>query len=238
MRHRKRGRRLGRSSSHRKAMLKNLASSLILTERDAELDDNAPKVKGRVVTTLQKAKEVQPLVEKCVTIARKSLVAEANAEQYATTAERGTDAWKAWRKDGWTQWADARAPAVAARRRALRLLGDKQAVQILFEEIAPRFADRPGGYTRVLRLATTRLGDAGEQALLEFVGNNDRVKKAKSQKPAFEDESAEEKVDEEPAVEEQGETEAASETTEEPQAEAAESAGDAEEPQGDEPEEK
>ena len=46
MRHQKRGRRLGRSSSHRKAMLRNLASSLFLTERDAELDDNAPKTKG------------------------------------------------------------------------------------------------------------------------------------------------------------------------------------------------
>ena len=74
MRHRKTGRRLGRSSSHRKAMLRNLASSLFLTERDAELDANAPKVKGRIVTTLQKAKEVRPLVERCITIARRSLV--------------------------------------------------------------------------------------------------------------------------------------------------------------------
>lgn len=188
MRHRKRGRRLGRSSSHRKAMLKNLASSLILTERDAELDDNAPKVKGRVVTTLHKAKEVQPLVEKCVTIARRSLVAAESARQLESTAERGSDAWKTWRNDGWNQWAEARAPVVAARRRALQLLGDKQAVQILFDDIAPRFADRPGGYTRVLRLATTRLGDAGQQAILEFVGKNDRVKKARSEKPAFEDE--------------------------------------------------
>ncbi|MCB9875378.1 MAG: 50S ribosomal protein L17, partial [Planctomycetaceae bacterium] len=72
MRHRRRGRILGRSPSHRRAMLRNLASSLILTERDAEFDQNAPKVKGRVTTTLHKAKEVRPLVEKCVTIARHS----------------------------------------------------------------------------------------------------------------------------------------------------------------------
>lgn len=68
MRHRKRGRVLGRNSSHRKALLKNLATRLILTERDAELDDNKPKVRGRIITTLQKAKEVRPLVEKCITI--------------------------------------------------------------------------------------------------------------------------------------------------------------------------
>jgi large subunit ribosomal protein L17 len=195
-------------------MLKNLASSLILTERDSELDDNAPKVKGRVVTTLHKAKEVQPLVEKCVTIARKSLVAAENANQFATTAERGTDAWKTWKKEGWSKWADARGPVVAARRRALQLLGDKQAVDILFTEIAPRFAERPGGYTRVLKLAGVRLGDAGKQAILEFVGKNDRVKKAKSEKPAFEDSPQEEEA---PASEE---------VAEEPQAEAVESAGD------------
>ena len=64
MRHRRRGRRLGRSSSHRRAMFRNLASALILTERDAEFDPNPPKVKGRIVTTLQKAKEIRPLVEK------------------------------------------------------------------------------------------------------------------------------------------------------------------------------
>lgn len=189
MRHKKRGRTLGRSSSHKKAMLQNLASSLFLTERDAELDDNAPKVRGRVVTTLQKAKEVRPLVEKCITIARHSLPAEQAAEQHAVDAERGTDEWKKWRKsDAWQQWCAARAPVVAARRRAMRLLGDKQAVSILFEEIAPRFADRDGGYTRVLRLATPRLGDAGTRAILEFVGKNDRVKVA-SAKPAFEDEA-------------------------------------------------
>ena len=60
MRHRKRGRTLGRSPSHRRALLRNLASSLILTERDADDEDNEPKVKGRVVTTLEKAKEFRP----------------------------------------------------------------------------------------------------------------------------------------------------------------------------------
>ena len=191
MRHRKRGRHLGRSSSHRKAMLQNMAASLFLTEREVdELDLNPPKVAGRIITTLHKAKEVRPLVEKCITIARKSLAAHEAAGKLATTATRGSDAWKQWREsDRWRDWNAAIAPEVAARRQALRLLGgDKAAVKILFDKIAPRFADRPGGYTRVLRLATPRLGDAGIRAILEFVGVRDRVVE-KSERPAFETES-------------------------------------------------
>ena len=75
MRHRKRGRHLGRSSSHRKALLRNMASSLFLTERETDdLDPNTPKVKGRIVTTIQKAKEIRPLVEKCISIAKRALL--------------------------------------------------------------------------------------------------------------------------------------------------------------------
>jgi large subunit ribosomal protein L17 len=196
-------------------MLRNLASSLILTERDAEYDDNAPKVKGRVVTTLQKAKEVRPLVEKCVTIARHSLQAQAAAEEFETNADRGTESWRAWRKsDEWKQWNAAIAPAVAARRLALRLLGDKDAVRILFDDIAPRMADRDGGYTRVIRLAAPRLGDAGTRAILEFVGRNDRVKSV-SQRPAFDDASDEEESLEDDTAEatDTAVTDAAEETT-------------------------
>jgi large subunit ribosomal protein L17 len=211
MRHRKRGRRLGRSSSHRRAMLRNLASSLFLTERDAEFDPNPPKVKGRVITTLQKAKEVRPLVEKCVTLARRSLKHEQAALQYATDAERGTEQWRQWRTSGqWQDWANARAPVVAARRRVLQLLGDKAAVSVLFEEVAPRFADRDGGYTRVLRLAQPRLGDAGTRAVLEFVGKNDRVTEA-SERPAFDDDGD---ASDEPAAEDQVADEVAEEQVE------------------------
>jgi large subunit ribosomal protein L17 len=167
-----------------------LASALFLTERDAEGEDNKPKEKGRIVTTIQKAKEMRPLVERCITIARKVLENKAEAERLYTTAERGTDAWKAWREsDEWREWNKTAAPVVAARRRVLVLLGDKKAVKILFEEVAPRFADRDGGYTRILRLAKPRLGDAGTRAIIEFVGKNDRVKK-KSQRPVFDTDSA------------------------------------------------
>ncbi len=185
MRHRRRSRVLGRSPSHRKALLKNLASAIFLTERDAELDENAPKVPGRIVTTLEKAKEVRPLVEKCITIAKKSLSSAQEAEQFAAPDKRGTDQYKDWRKsDNWQKWAAARAPVVNARRRVLQLIGDKQATAVLFDRVAERFVDRPGGYTRIVRLATPRLGDAGTRAILEFVGKNDRVKR-RSVKPSF-----------------------------------------------------
>lgn len=166
-------------------MFRNLASSLFLTERDAELEDNQPKVKGRVVTTLEKAKEARPLVERCITIARHALVHQDAAAKFATRAERGSEEWKRWRtSEEWRQWAQAMSPVVAARRRCLRMLGDKQAVRILFSVVGPRFADRNGGYTRVLRLPKPRLGDAGTRAILEFVGVRDRVI-ARAQKPAF-----------------------------------------------------
>ncbi|MEM6798044.1 MAG: bL17 family ribosomal protein [Planctomycetota bacterium] len=207
MRHRRKGRKLGRNPNHQRALLRNLASALILTERDTEdlrflKLESEPRVKGRIVTTVSKAKEVRPLVEKCVTIAKKSLVAQEAAAEFGTDADRGSDDWKSWREsDRWQQWTQAMAPAVAARRRCVQLLGDKQAVSVLFEEIAPRFEDRPGGYTRVVRLATPRLGDNGTQAILEFVGKNDRVV-AKSEKPAFDSSDDDAPEDDEP-VEEQ-----------------------------------
>lgn len=200
MRHRRKSRVLGRSPSHRKALLKNLASALFLTERDAELDDNAPKVPGRIVTTLAKAKEVRPLVEKCVTIAKKSLASARDAEKYAAPGDRGSEEYRRWRQsDDWQKWAAARAPEVNGRRRVLQLIGDKQAVAVLFDRIAERFEDRPGGYTRIVRLAAPRLGDAGTQAILEFVGKNDRIKK-KSVKPAFAEEPTDESEAGEPVA--------------------------------------
>jgi large subunit ribosomal protein L17 len=189
MRHRKRGRVLGRSPSHRKAMFKNLASALFLTERQAEAEDNEPKVKGRIVTTLPKAKEIRPLVEKCITLACSALEHADEAKQYATDASRNSEDWKAWRRgEQWQKWAAAMAPAVAARRRLITMLGDKKAVTVLLAEVAPRFRDRKGGYTRIVRLAKPRLGDAGTRAILEFVGVRDRQVQ-RAERPAFSDEA-------------------------------------------------
>lgn len=191
MRHRRKGRVLGRSPAHRKALMRNLSSALFLTERDASLDENAPKVPGRIITTLEKAKEVRPLVEKCITLAKRALPALEEAKKYETSAERGSDEYKKWRKsEQWTQWADARAPYVNAQRRVLQLIGDREAVAVLFDTIAERFTDRPGGYTRIMRLAKPRLGDGGTRAILELVGKNDRVTRS-AQRPAFEQDAPE-----------------------------------------------
>src|SRR3989304_3323612 len=97
MRHKKRGRKLGRNPSHQRALLRNLASALLLTERDAEGEDNAPKIKGRIITTIQKAKEVRPLVEQCITIARNALPWQEKAQTLATDADRHSDQWRSWR---------------------------------------------------------------------------------------------------------------------------------------------
>lgn len=186
MRHRKHSRVLGRSPSHRRALYRNLVSALLLTERsDTDLDENAPKVKGRIVTTLPKAKEVRPLVERCVTIAKRGLLAEKLAQQYATTAERGSSEWKAWREGPqWAQWVAARSPAVAARRHVFRLIRNKEAVSVLFSTVAPRYTERPGGYTRIMKLALPRLGDGGKRAILEFVEPEIR-RRAKAERPEF-----------------------------------------------------
>ncbi|MFM9058140.1 MAG: bL17 family ribosomal protein [Planctomycetaceae bacterium] len=177
MRHRRKGRVLGRSPSHQRALLRNLASALFLTEQEREVDEvGAAKVPGRIVTTVAKAKEVRPLVERCVTIAKRGLVAQEKAREFATGAVRDSAEWKQWREgEQWRRWARAMAPAVKARRRVVQLLGDKRAARVLFERVAPRFSERPGGYTRILKLATPRLGDAGPRAVLEFVGPEARA---------------------------------------------------------------
>jgi large subunit ribosomal protein L17 len=187
MRHLVAGRKLGRNASHRKAMFRNMAVSLIKTVRIQEGELGQPKVAGRIVTTVPKAKELRPMIEKLVTLARKARKITLDAAQYQTDAERGTDAWKAWRdSEKGKNWVKATAPALTMRRRAFADLRDESAVEILFEDLAARFQDRTGGYTRVVRLARVRLGDAGEQALIEFVGTNDRVKSRKRKAPVVE----------------------------------------------------
>jgi large subunit ribosomal protein L17 len=186
MRHKRHGRTLGRAPSHRRSLFRNMATAIFLTERETDdLDPNPPKVKGRIITTLEKAKEIRPIVEKCITIAKRCRAAEQTASEFGTDAERNSEAWKKWRtSENHSKWVEKMGPAVAARRKLYQMLQSKQAVSILCSTLAERFEDRPGGYTRIMRLAKPRLGDAGTRAILEFVGRNDRVVK-KSQKPEF-----------------------------------------------------
>ncbi len=187
MRHRVAGRKLGRNASHRKAMFRNMAVSLIRTVRIEEGVAGQPKVAGRIITTVPKAKELRPIVEKLVTMARKAARISAAAAQYGTDAERGSDAWKAWRdSEKGKNWVKASSPALTMRRRAFSELRDDVAVDILFGDLAKRFEARDGGYIRIVRLAAVRLGDAGQRAIIEFCGERDRVKSKKRTGPVVE----------------------------------------------------
>jgi len=141
MRHRSAGRELSRTSAHRLALRRNLAQSLIEHET--------------ISTTVQKAKEIKPFVEKLITLAKKGSL------QY--------------------------------RRRAISMLGDRAIVAFedgepvekgtvigrLFSELGPRYLDRTGGYTRIIRLSLRRLGDNGQLVLLQLVGKDEPLKKEK-----------------------------------------------------------
>src|SRR5690625_4121484 len=129
MRHRVKGRKLGRTKAHREATLRALGSALIKEHR--------------IQTTLPKAKELRTFIEPLITIAK-----EDNTHN---------------------------------RRKAFSYLQDKVAVTELFNEVGPAAADRPGGYTRVLKLGH-RLGDSADMAVIELVDFNDVQPESKSQK--------------------------------------------------------
>lgn len=165
MRHRKRGKKLNRNSSHRHAMLRNMAVSLILSRG---LDGEG---RGRIITTLQKAKFLRPFIERLVTLSKRGAEIISRAPEVPL---RRTPEWKHWRTSPrWSAWAESVSGAVVLRRRAFSLLRCDAAVSVLFESVAARFASRNGGYVRIVRLASRRVGDSGRLALIEFVGEQD-----------------------------------------------------------------
>ena len=130
MRHRNGGFKLGRNTSHRRALLRNLVTSIIINDR--------------IHTTVTKAKAARPLVEKMITLG----------------------------KNG----------SVHARRQALAYLMTPDSVDRLFATVAPRYADRNGGYSRIIRTGP-RQGDAGEMAYIELLGAEQELNE-KAQKRA------------------------------------------------------
>ena len=142
MRHRVAHRKLGRVTDHRIALLRNQATALIRYEH--------------LTTTVPKAKELRPFVERLITVAKRGLA--------------GGD------KNGHT---------LNARRLVMQDLQDREVVTKLFDTIAPRFAARPGGYTRLLRVGFRR-GDSAEVAQVELVGS-EFDPKAKPDTPAGEE---------------------------------------------------
>jgi large subunit ribosomal protein L17 len=131
MRHNKSGRKLGRNSSHRKAMMRNMVTSLL----DAE----------KIVTTDSRAKELRKIADRLITLGK-----------------RGD---------------------LHARRQAAETIQDKKVVAKLFDRLGPRFATRPGGYTRIIKLGS-RLGDNAPQSIIELVEEEFTAKvKAPKAKP-------------------------------------------------------
>jgi len=139
MRHRNQGRKLNVTTQHRHAMFANMAAALIKHEQ--------------IKTTLPKAKELRPVVEKLVTLSRKN--------------------------------------ALASRRLAMSRIRDEAQVKKLFEVIGPRYVDRPGGYTRVLK-AGFRHGDNAAMAFIEFVDRDPDAKGQDSGPVMTSEEAAEE----------------------------------------------
>lgn len=174
MRHRLKGRHLGRTSSHRRALMRNMSRALILT-CDEEMT-GAAKANGRIRTTREKAKEVRPFVEKLVTAAVKAKRCLDDANKIRSSYAHGSDEYQKWRATEAGQvWLKAQSKYIHHRRRLFDVLRSKQAVTLLIEKLAPRFEDRPGGYTRVVCIAKRRLGDAAKLAYLEFVGEPTRL---------------------------------------------------------------
>jgi large subunit ribosomal protein L17 len=153
MRHLKAHRKLGRTSEHRMSLLRNLTVSLI-NSRDE-----------RIVTTLPKAKELRPFVERVITLSRKASNLEGDDTSARTLHLRRQAA-------GFFHAGNMQQAALTGKRGQLRppRTAGMAALKRLFDELGERYKDRPGGYTRILKLGQ-RVGDNAELAIIELVDN-------------------------------------------------------------------
>jgi large subunit ribosomal protein L17 len=171
MRHKVKGKKLNRNAPHRRAMFRNLVLGLL-----AKCDGDGASC--RIVTTITKAKASRSVVEKLITIAKKANEVLAAAPVPLGRRDSGYQEWRT--SPEWRIWASSVAPAVALRRKAFAFLRDDDAVQVLFTSVASKFVGRAGGYTRVVRLPSFRVGDASRLAILELTHEQRRVTKSRS----------------------------------------------------------
>jgi large subunit ribosomal protein L17 len=164
MRHLKAHRKLGRTSEHRQSMLRNLATSLINSREE------------RIVTTLPKAKELRPFVERAITLSRKARSLAGNGSEMQALHLRRQAA-------GYFHAGNMTAKEVTGKRGQLRpeRTAGVAALRRLFSELGDRYKDRPGGYTRIFKLGH-RDGDAAELAIIELVDNPREVEAAEAAK--------------------------------------------------------
>lgn len=164
MRHRKAGRHLKRSSGHRRALYRNLMTELFRHERIKTTEAKARAVRPLAERVLTKARKARP--ERLVELAQQRDVNRLSAWFNAKRAQQLIELADRGEEEALEQMAGEM--ALHARRQVLATLTDKEIAHKLVEEIAPRFEDRPGGYTRMFKLGTRR-GDAAKMALLELV---------------------------------------------------------------------
>lgn len=153
MRHQKAHRKLGRTTAHRMSMLRNLATSLINAQDE------------RIITTLPKAKELRPFVERAITLSRHAVALKGDNKEVQAVHLRRQAA-------GFFHAGNQQQKASTGKRnqeRAPRTAG-VLALRRLFDELGERFKDRPGGYTRIIKLGR-RDGDNAELAIIELVDN-------------------------------------------------------------------
>ena len=164
MRHLKAHRKLGRTSEHRHSMLRNLATSLINSREE------------RIVTTLPKAKELRPFVERAITLSRRARSLSDNGSDLQALHLRRQAA-------GFFHAGNTTVKEVTGKRGQLRpeRTAGVAALRRLFSELGDRYKDRPGGYTRILKLGH-RDGDAAELAIIELVDNPREVEAAEAAK--------------------------------------------------------